>query len=131
VPSHNHLNCSTSSKEFESGTSQQLTMDLNSQPSPRLGYHHWVHGDFIPLLTGCMILPLSISYWCGPSLGWKRHLKLFIFYLIKYHHGNIIEVMSDKASFLKKLLKKHIKKKSCFVLHGLFQVITSFDCLSS
>jgi hypothetical protein len=37
-------------------------------------------------------------------LGDKASVTIY-FYLIKYHRGNVIEVISEKASFLKKLLK--------------------------
>jgi hypothetical protein len=37
--------------------------------------------------------------------------------------------MSGKL--LKEIIEKHIKKDGCFASLGLFQVITSLDCLSS
>jgi hypothetical protein len=87
---------------FEPGVSQQLGTDSNNQPSPRFGDCHQTRGGFILLLTSYTILSLVYRY--GPSLGWKGIYDYFILF-IEYHWGNIIEGMSEKASFLKKLLK--------------------------
>jgi hypothetical protein len=47
----------------------------------------------------------------------EKASMIIYFCFIKYHQGNIIEVMSKKASFLKKLLKKtYIKEDGCFGL---------------
>jgi hypothetical protein len=48
------------------------------------------------------------------------------FCLIKYHRDNVIEVMSEKASFLKKLLK-NIQRKMVALPRGLLQVIIGLN----
>jgi hypothetical protein len=46
-------------------------------------------------------------------LGDKAFVTIY-FSLIKYHRGDVIEVMSGKPSFLKKLLKNKKNKYGCF-----------------
>jgi hypothetical protein len=74
---------------FESGISRQLTMDSNSQPSPRLGDCHQARNGIIVV---------------DHLLSEKASVTIY-FYLIKYHRNNVLEVMLEKTSFLKKLLK--------------------------
>jgi hypothetical protein len=58
-------------------------------------------------------------------LGDKASLTIY-FCLIKYHQGNVIEVMSEKASFLKKLLK-NIERKMVALPYGLLRVIIGLN----
>jgi hypothetical protein len=46
---------------FEPGVSRQLTMDSDSQPSPRLGDCYQAHNGIILLLTSCMTLSLGFA----------------------------------------------------------------------
>jgi hypothetical protein len=48
------------------------------------------------------------------------------FCLIKYHRDNVLEMMSEKVSFLKKLLK-NIWRKMVPLPRGLLQVIIDLD----
>jgi hypothetical protein len=54
----------------------------------------------------------------------KKAYVIIYFWLIKCHRGNIIEVMLEKARFLKKLFK-NIQKKMVILPYGLLQVIIS------
>jgi hypothetical protein len=108
---------------LELGVKQQLTTDFNSQPSPRFGDCHRARGGIILLLTNCTTL-IVVDH----LLGEKTSVTIY-FCLIKYHRDNIIKIMSEKASFLKKLMK-NIYMKMVALPRGLLQIIISLDYLS-
>jgi hypothetical protein len=57
-----------------------------------------------PIVCRSVIVRVTTLITMDHLLDKKASLTIY-FYFIKYHRGNVIEVMSEKANFLKKLLK--------------------------
>jgi hypothetical protein len=86
------------------------------RPHPRpsvLVHLHDNPGGFIPLLTSCMILSISLAFWCGSFLD-ETNIYDYLFIdkvSSRWYHWS--DVKENKL--FKEVLEKHIKKDGCFV----------------